>query len=99
MKKIKLPKTIQLNSALKLTSKYLHMIIFIVFAIMMGMTIQRAGNLSNSEPSASEIKDKISSLGTKKVDQDSLDKLKELQEQSVSIESLFDNGRTNPFEN
>jgi len=99
MKKIKLPKITNLNTVIKLTTKYLHMIIFIIFAIMIGTVVQRAGDLSNSEPSATAIKDKINSLGTKKVDQESLNKLKELQEQSVSIESLFDNGRTNPFEN
>lgn len=96
---IKLPKTIQTKLLIKLATRYLHMIIFVIFSIMIGVIIQRAGNLSSSEPSYAEIKEKIESLETKKIDKESLSKLKELEEQSVSIESLFDNGRTNPFEN
>jgi len=99
MKNIKLPKSIKISALLKVTTRYLYMIIFIIFSIMIGIIVQSAGEAAYNEPTASEIQDKVKNLQAKKVDQESLNKLKELQEQSVSIEALFDNGRTNPFEN
>lgn len=79
--------------------KSTRMLIFLAFAFMMSLITIKAGDYSRVEPSQLEIESKISGSSSKKLDQEALDKLNELQERNISIDSLFDNGRTNPFEN
>lgn len=79
--------------------KSARMLIFFAFAFMMSLITIKAGEYSRIEPSQAEVESKISGSSSKKLDQEALDKLNELQERNISIDSLFDNGRTNPFEN
>ena len=59
----------------------------------------KISQFSTSEPTPKQIEDKISKITSSKIDEESIARLKELLGRNVSIESLFDNGRTNPFEN
>ena len=63
--------------------------------IYMTLSIARYANL---EPTSSQAEDRKASLTAVKLDEKSITKIKELQDQNISIESLFDNGRANPFQ-
>lgn len=65
---------------------------------MIGVITIKVGEYSRREPSIDQVNSAKSNKKTK-IDQESLSKLKELEDRNVSIEALFDNGRTNPFEN
>lgn len=68
-----------------------------VVAIFSFMTLGIA-HFSDREPTAVEIDEKRLSVKVVKLDEKSINKIKELQDQNISIESLFNNGRENPFE-
>lgn len=84
---------------LKLVNRYLHMLLFISYSLSIGLVIYYSGVYSKVEPTASQVEDKKKTVSSKKVDNESLTKLRELESRNISLESLFDNGRNNPFEN
>lgn len=53
---------------------------------------------SNVEPSELQINEKKASLKVVKLNDAAVKKIQELQDKNISIESLFNNGRANPFE-
>lgn len=74
-------------------------IIFVlsVVSIFAFMTLNIA-HYSNLEPTSDQTDERKNSLTSVKLDEKSISKIKELQDQNISIESLFDNGRENPFQ-
>jgi hypothetical protein len=71
--------------------------IFLAATMFAFMTLQIA-SYSNAEPTADQVDEKRDSLKTVKLDESAVSKLKLLEDKNISIESLFDNGRANPFE-
>jgi hypothetical protein len=74
-------------------------VIFIVVAsgIFGFMTLQIA-RYSNAEPSIDQIEEKKSSLKQVKLNDEAVKKIQDLEDKNINIESLFNNGRANPFE-
>lgn len=89
----------QLSRLGSLVTRYSFIIFLVIFAGMAGFLVTRIGELSRAEPSQVEIDEKLKDIKMPKVDEEAIAKLKELEERNISIEALFDNGRTNPFEN
>lgn len=81
-----------------LFNRYSSVIFFVVFAALAGYLVMRIGTLARLEPTQAELDTKLSEIKKTKIDTDAVDKLQELEERDISIEALFDNGRTNPFE-
>lgn len=74
-------------------------LIFIVFVVgVFSYMTLRIAHYANLEPNELQIDEKKTSLKVVKLDDAAVAKLKELQDKNISIESLFDNGRENPFE-
>lgn len=75
------------------------LIIFIVGVVgILGFMTLTIAHFSNLEPTDDQIDEKKSSLKAVRLDEKSIAKLVQLEDQGISIESLFNNGRTNPFE-
>ncbi len=74
-------------------------IIFVlsVVAIFAYMTLNIA-HFANLDPTSNQLDEKTNSLTAVKLDEKSITKIKQLQDQNINIESLFDNGRANPFQ-
>lgn len=87
-----------LNTVIRLVSRYSLVIFLLMFAILAGYLVTRIGFLSRLEPSQTQIDSRVSEIKKTKTDAESISKLKELEGRNISVESLFDNGRTNPFE-
>lgn len=81
-----------------IVKKYPGVVFLLFFSILAGYLVVRIGYLSRQEPTKSQIDQKLTEIGQTKIDSESLNKLKELEGRNISIEALFDNGRTNPFE-
>lgn len=74
-------------------------LIFMLFVVgILSFMTLRIAHFSNLDPSEQQIDEKKTSLKIIKLDDAAVSKLKELQDKNISIESLFDNGRENPFE-
>ena len=88
-----------LQTLVSLCARYSFVLFLLVFASMASFLVIRIGVLSSAEPSQTEIDQALSGIKPVKLDQTAIAKLKELEDKNISIEALFDNGRTNPFEN
>lgn len=73
-------------------------ILFIVFVLgLFGFLLFRINSLYRSEPSPSDIDEKIKSSGRPRIDQDLIDRIQALRGQNVKVETLFQQARDNPF--
>jgi hypothetical protein len=77
--------------------RYAVLIFFIVFASLVGFLVFRIDSLSKSEPSETDVSEKLQTIQRPKIDQSSIDKIQELQDQNVDVKSLFQQARDNPF--
>jgi hypothetical protein len=73
-------------------------IIFLVFAAMLyGFVVLRINSLSNIQPSEDAIQQQVKTAKLLTVDSKVVQQLQALQDNSVRVNSLFDDARNNPF--
>ena len=72
--------------------------LFIVFFLgIYSLLIYQINIYINSEPSAQQLDEQISKSGKISIDQESIDRLLELEEQNIEVKTLFEQARDNPF--
>lgn len=59
--------------------------------------VLRINQYSRMEPTDQAIEDKLQTVQRPKVDQTVLNKIQQLQDQNVQVQTLFDQARDNPF--
>lgn len=78
--------------------RYIILIFILSLALVFGFLLIRIGMLAESEPSQTAIDEKLTSVKRPKVDQNAIDKIKQLEETNVEVQSLFNQARDNPFQ-
>ena len=74
-------------------------VIFIIFvAGIYGFVMLRISSLSNLQPSDDAVNSQVQAAQIPKIDQTVVSQLKALQDNSVNVQSLFDQARTSPFQ-
>jgi hypothetical protein len=74
-------------------------IIFIVSVLSIyGFLIFQINQYSGIEPSEEEIAEQLNIIKRPKIDQETIDKIEQLEDQNVGVQSLFKSARDNPFE-
>jgi len=68
-----------------------------VTVLAFGFVILRVYTLANVPVPASAVSSKLETVKNPKIDQATIDKINQLQDNSVSVQSLFDQARQNPF--
>lgn len=58
----------------------------------------RVDVLVKAEPDQAQIDSQVSSTSSPKIDQTTVDKIRQLQDNSVNVKALFDDARKNPFQ-
>lgn len=72
---------------------------FILFvAALYGFVLFRINSLSNLQPSNQDVSSKVKAAQVPHIDQAIVSQLKSLQDNSVSVQTLFDQARSNPFQ-
>lgn len=72
--------------------------IFVVFILLVfSFLVFRINMLARIEPSDDAVAAKLQTTKRPKIDQDSIDKLQALQDNSVEVQTLFQQARNNPF--
>ena len=72
---------------------------FIVFVLLIyGFIFYRISNLYNQQPSQNTVQAQISPLQKAGVDKQVVSQLKSLRDNSVNVQSLFSQSRSNPFQ-
>ena len=60
------------------------------------MLIWQIGTLSRTEPSETEVSEQLKTVT--QINQESIDKIQQLRDQNVRVQSLFKEARDNPFQ-
>jgi hypothetical protein len=78
-------------------AKYRALIFFIVIASLYGFILWRINVLSNAPPSQADISTAEKGTAGPHVSDTVVQKLQSLQDNSVSVQTLFEEARNNPF--
>lgn len=74
-------------------------LVFVVFLVAIyGFLAFRITQLLAEEPDQAAVSAELRSVGIPKVDEDVVDKMQKLEDNSVSVQTLFDDARDNPFQ-
>ena len=97
MKKPKTPITTQLKPVINFVSKYKKFLFVLAILGTVLFLVIRINQLTTKEPTEAQISDKLQTVTRPKLDQSVLNRIQQLQDQNVEVKSLFDNARSNPF--
>lgn len=76
-------------------------IVFIAILAALGIylfVVWQIRSLAVSEPTADQVTTKVNELQTPRLDQDAVNRILQLEDQNVQIETLFNEARQNPFQ-
>lgn len=79
-------------------ARYAVIIFIVIVSLVFAFLVYRIASYSNQEPNDDQIEERLSSFSSVKLDDETVQKIEELQDRNISLESLFNNGRANPFE-
>ena len=83
---------------LKQARRYAPVLFCLFFVFIYGFIIYRVQVLNASEPSAADVANKSITASVPHIDPVVLRQLQQLQDNSVSVKTLFSNSRSNPFQ-
>jgi len=89
--------TTKLSPALSFIKRYLTFSVIILFLASYAFLVYRINTLASREPTDDEITSALKALPLPKVDQPTINKIQQLQDQNVQVQSLFEQARNNPF--
>ncbi|HKR82472.1 MAG TPA: hypothetical protein VJR27_05770 [Candidatus Saccharimonadales bacterium] len=76
--------------------RYRVLLFFVLLAGVYSIILLRINTLSQAQPDASQVTVQVTQKSLK-VDPTVVEKIKQLQDNSVSVQALFDQARNNPF--
>jgi hypothetical protein len=78
--------------------RYVVVIFTVTTVALYGFLIFQISQASQAEPSPDAVAQQLTAVKRLKVDQQAIDKIQQLQDQSVNVQSLFQTARDNPFQ-
>lgn len=81
----------------KQVQKYIPTISFVIIFGLYGFLVMQISSATKQEPSQDEITLQLSSIKRLKIDQESINKIEQLQDQNIVVQSLFESARNDPF--
>lgn len=73
---------------------------FIIFvAVLYGFVLLRINSLSNQQPSPDSVTSQVQAARVPHIDQSVVKQLESLHDNSVNVQALFNQARSNPFTN
>lgn len=85
-------------SAIKWISRYKVILIVLIVGLVYGFIFYRISVLSGAQPSQAMIDEKSVTIKAARVDNNVVQQLQRLQDNSVSVKALFETARNNPFQ-
>jgi hypothetical protein len=87
----------KLTPALETVGRH-RMVIFIVFFLGIYIfLVYRINGLINSDPDPGALSQQLQTVQRLRIDQTSIDRIIELEEQNIEVKTLFEQARNNPF--
>jgi hypothetical protein len=84
----------------RLLKKLQHYSAFVFIIAVLGVysfLVFQIGQLSGNEPDDDTVSEQLKTAPRIKIDQDSINKIKQLEDQNIGVQSLFKTARDNPF--
>lgn len=88
----------QLLAATQKLSRYVGMFFFLLVAGVYGFVLFRISTLNNIQPSGDDVSAQAAATSIPKVDPKIVKQLETLKDNSVNVQTLFDEARQNPFQ-
>ncbi len=82
----------------RLIVKYSGFIVILLALCAYGFIVYRIGALTNKEPNEDEVASQLDTLKKPTVDQNTINKIQQLEDSNVQVKTLFDQARDNPFQ-
>jgi hypothetical protein len=82
----------------RIIQPYLIVILFLVFALVYALTIVKINSLSSAPLDTSAVDDKVKTTPTPRIDAKAADQLQTLKDNSVNVQTLFEESRSSPFQ-
>ena len=86
------------GKAIKRLQQYNLILFMALLAVVYGFILFRITTLSNQQPSPAAVDSQVKRANVPKIDQVIVQQLQSLQDNSVSVQGLFEEARNNPFE-
>lgn len=86
-----------LSVAARKMKPFLGLFIFIILAGTYGFTVMQINSYSNPAIDDSEVIERVKASPSPRIDEAAAAKLQSLKDNSVSVQTLFEEGRENPF--
>lgn len=78
--------------------RYSLLLFFVIVAMIYGFLLLRITTLSNQQPTEADISNQINSSQIPHIDKSVVKQLQSLEDNSVSVQALFNQARSNPFQ-
>lgn len=86
------------GKVIKKLQQYNLVLFMALLAVVYGFILFRITTLSNQQPSPATVDSQVKRANVPKIDQAIVQQLQSLQDNSVSVQGLFEEARNNPFE-
>ena|SRR5687767_3747910 len=87
----------QLQQRWRSTLRLRILLFLILLVVLYGFIAWRISTLTNVQPDETAVNSKLKMTSTPRIDQAVVDKIKRLEDNSVNVQTLFDQARQNPF--
>lgn len=87
----------KLHTASSVFKRYSFIIFIIFVSVLYGYVIFRINSLASLEPSSDAVTSHVKAAQVPHIDEQVIKQLESLQDNSVSVQALFDQARSNPF--
>ncbi len=81
----------------KKVQKYIVLISFVLILSLYGFLVLQISKASQNEPNQDDITAQLNTIKRLRIDEESITKIQQLQDQNVVVQSLFEEARNNPF--
>ncbi len=88
----------QLSSLVELANRYKAIAFFVIITTLYGFIVWRINVLSTAVPSQEAIAEVESAATQPRINETTIKKMESLQDNSVRVQTLFNDARNNPFE-
>lgn len=85
------------NGILDFLKRYAVLIFFVALCGVYGFLAYRINSLTNADPTDEAIAEKLDAVTRPRIDEESISKMRELEEENIEVETLFKEARKNPF--
>jgi len=86
------------NNALGKVNRFGFLLFVVFIAVLYGFVLMQTNNLSSKEPTSLDVQNQINAAQLPHINQTVVNQLQSLQDNSVNVQTLFNDARNNPFQ-